>query len=105
VEKQEVLDRKRADSSELSEENLEKVKIDVFQRRQNEPVDLSLSDGELIVLGPANDALRCQGFGFINPRSALRAVQGRASSYGAIFDMTFVIDEELKWQQPPNTVW
>ncbi|MDF1662258.1 MAG: hypothetical protein P1V97_10820 [Planctomycetota bacterium] len=105
--------------------------IEFFQRNQEEEMDLQLLEGELVVLGPANDPMRCRALpgerelrAFRMPcdgllklapgvwfhREGLRkqpesepSLEER--SYADIFNMTFEVDESLPWEEPPKPVW
>lgn len=105
--------------------------IEFFQRSQDEEMSLPVSKGELVVLGPANDPMRCRalpgerelrafrmpgdgilklapGVWFhresINKNSAPEPSLEKRS-YADIFNMTFEVDESLPWQEPPKPVW
>jgi hypothetical protein len=124
------------DSGAATERSIEDQKdeaIEVFHRREGETLELPLKAGSVVILGPANDPLRCRalpsqrelkafkmpcdgiltlapGVWFHESGQAPEAVEGsppdlEERSYGEIFNMTFQVDENLKWQDPPKPVW
>lgn len=105
--------------------------MELFLRKCGEETTLSLSQGDLVILGPANDPLRCRALpgerelrAFRMPSAGrLRLMPGvwfhqkgmrlsseelaefEQRSYADIFQMTFEIDESLPWVEPPKPVW
>lgn len=105
--------------------------IEFFQRSQEEEVALSMSQGELVVLGPGNDPMRCRalpgerelrafrmpcagvlklrpGVWFHRPggkKTSESESRFEERSYADIFNMTFELDESLTWEEPPKPVW